>query len=204
MKTYTYTLKVGVTGSDGIEVIENREVQADSYSEAQDEVNASIPSEKGRRMIACSYKYNTTNKDKAMTNWTNKNDTMGKIAMDNGLKFCWMRGQDGEISGHVEDEDGAIIGTHGWYRTTNEIAASKIAADNLTAAGLMNGPKTVSAEQIIDLMNRSMSKLMQVRDGLSDDEDLTRFNAKIQELEYLLGRVTSHKMNIRSIEVKGD
>lgn len=58
MKTYTYTLRVGVTGSDGVEAVEVREVQADSYSEALDQVNASIPSEKGRRIIACSYRYN--------------------------------------------------------------------------------------------------------------------------------------------------
>lgn len=57
--------------------------------------------------------------------------------------------------------------------------------------------RNASAKQIIALLNR--------RKAMSKLESLyTKPNPALLELSYLLDRITAHKMDIRSIEPKGD
>lgn len=60
--------------------------------------------------------------DKAMEN-------SGIIVNPDGYRFYWMAGNDGEISGHIEDgQTGRIVkGTSGWYRTNDPMDAAGIA-----------------------------------------------------------------------------
>ena len=58
---------------------------------------------------------------------------------------------------------------------------------------------------IIALMNRQVKRLQRHKDSvMRPDTEWVTLNAKQAELQYVLGRITAHKMGIRDISKAGD
>ena len=67
--------------------------------------------------------------------------------------------------------------------------------------------RKTTAQDIIDLMNRSMVRLIKRKKKASKSGDFLqvhRYQDKIDELGYILGRITANENDIRSITESGD
>ena len=143
-----------------------------------------------------------------VTETVNNRDLSGWFMLSNGHKIGWIAGNgDGELSAFVEKPDGGFLNKmSGWYRTSDPM---NLLQKVITIAGweLVEAEERADtpadAGDIIALMNRQVQSL---REQLGDTDavaDLRR-RAKISELQYILGRITAHKMGIRDISKAGD
>lgn len=67
--------------------------------------------------------------------------------------------------------------------------------------------RKTTLEDVIALMNRSANQLRERRKKYSQEKDFLRVHTcqdKMDELGYLLGRITANENGIRSITEKGD